>query len=143
MKPELEDALITKYPDQFKNLKYIQCGDGWYDIIDRLCYIVQNRLDYLQKTDKPINFYWSQIKEKFGSLRCYCYDADLYIRGAIEMAQSISCITCEVSGDRGKLRYKKKDKNGQLISAWVRVLSDKLAIEEGYVDVGSDAEEND
>lgn len=143
MRGELQDTIIQKYPDQFKNLKYIECGDGWYDIIDRLCYTIQSRLEYLHKINKPLNFSWSQIKEKFGSLRCYAYDSDDYIRGAIEMAESISCITCEVTGDRGRLRHKKKDQQGNLINAWVKVLSDKLAIEEGYADVGSDAEESD
>lgn len=143
MKESLEDLIIGKYPDQFKNIKHIACGDGWYDIIDRLCYNVQSRLDYLRKNDKTLNFSWSQIKEKFGCLRCYTYDSDDYIRGAIEMAESISCITCEVTGDRGRLRHQKKDQHGNIINAWVKVLSDKLAIEEGYVDVGSDAEEGD
>ena len=139
MKSELQDILISKYPDQFRNLKYIECGDGWYDIISRLCYIVHNRLDYLNKNGKSLNFCWSQIKEKFGSLRCYCYDADEYIRGAIEMASSISCITCEVTGDKGKFRYKKKDDQGNVVNAWIKVLCDKLALEEGYIDVGADS----
>lgn len=143
MKPELQDKLISRFPEQFKTLSYIECGDGWYDIIYRLCSVTQNRLDYHIRTDEPLDFQWVQIKEKFGSLRAYAYNADEYIRGAIEMAEGISCITCEITGDKGKYRYKKRNPDGSIVNAWVRVLCDKEAIEEGYVDVGVDADETD
>jgi hypothetical protein len=134
MSPELADKLIEQYPEQFKNLKYLECDDGWYEILSRLCYIVNNRLDYKKRLNEPLeSFYWSQIKEKFGGLRAYCYGADEYIRGAIDMAESVSCITCEVTGEKGKVRYKKFDENGQPIPAWVRTLCDNEATKEGYV----------
>jgi hypothetical protein len=134
MSPELSDKLIEQYPEQFKNLKYLECGDGWYEILSRLCYIVNNRLDYKKRLNEPLEFfYWSQIKEKFGGLRAYCYGADEFIRGAIEMAESMSYITCEVTGEKGKVRYKKFDENGQPIPAWVKTLSDNEAEKEGYV----------
>ena len=134
MSPELADKLIEQYPEQFKNLKYLECDDGWYEILSRLCYIVNNRLDYKKRLNEPLeSFYWSQIKEKFGGLRAYCYGADEYIRGAIDMAESVSCITCEVTGEKGRVRYKKFDENGQPIPAWVRTLCDIEAIKQGYV----------
>jgi len=134
MSPELTDKLIEQYPEQFKNLKYLECDDGWYEILSRLCYIVNNRLDYKKRLNEPLeSFYWSQIKEKFGGLRAYCYGADEFIRGAIDMAESISCITCEVTGEKGKVRYKKFDEDGQPIPAWVRTLCDNEATKQGYV----------
>jgi hypothetical protein len=134
MSPELSDKLIEQYPEQFKNLKYLECDDGWYEILSRLCYIVNNRLDYKKRLNEPLEFfYWSQIKEKFGGLRAYCYGADEFIRGAIEMAESMSYIICEVTGEKGKVRYKKFDENGQPIPAWVKTLSDNEAEKEGYV----------
>jgi hypothetical protein len=134
MSPELADKLIQQYPEQFKNLKYLECDDGWYEILSRLCYIVNNRIDYKQRLNEPLeSFYWSQIKEKFGGLRAYCYGADEYIRGAIDMAESVSCITCEVTGEKGKIRYKRFDEDGQPIPAWVRTLCDNEAKKEGYV----------
>jgi hypothetical protein len=134
MSPELMDKLILKYPEQFKNLKYLECDDGWYEILSRLCYIVNNRLDYKNRTNEPLeHFVWSQVKEKFGGLRVYCYGADDFIRGAIEMAESMSYITCEVTGEKGKLRYKKFDEDGQPIPAWVRTLCDNEATKQGYV----------
>lgn len=134
MSPELSNKLIEQYSEQFKNLKYLECDDGWYEIMSRLCYIVNNRIDYKRRLNEPLEFfYWSQIKEKFGGLRAYCYGADEFIRGAIEMAESMSYITCEVTGEKGKVRYKKFDEYGQSIPAWVRTLCDNEAIKQGYV----------
>lgn len=133
MNPALIDALITKYPDQFKNLKYIECGDGWYDIIDRACYLIQRHIEFKNKKDKTIiDFYWTQIKEKFGGLRAYCYNADEFIRGAIDMAESMSYITCEVSGDKGKPRKQRYDSNNNIVPAWIKTLSEAEATKEGY-----------
>jgi hypothetical protein len=134
MSPELTAKLIEQYPEQFKNLKHLECDDGWYEILSRLCYIVNSHLEYKKKINEPLEFfYWSQIKEKFGGLRAYCWGGDSYINGAIEMAESISYITCEVTGEKGKARYKKFDENGQPIPAWVRTLCDIEAIKQGYV----------
>ena len=135
MSPELTDKLIEQYPEQFKNLKYLECDDGWYEILSRLCYIVNNHLDYKKRLNEPLeSFYWSQIKEKFGGLRAYCYGADEHIRGAIDMAESMSCITCEVTGEKGKLRKQRKnEEGGEPIPAWIKTLCDSEAEKEGYV----------
>lgn len=134
MSPELTTKLIEQYPEQFKNLKYLECDDGWYEILSRLCYIVNNRIDYKQRLNEPLeSFYWSQIKEKFGGLRAYWEGGDEYIRGAIEMAESMSYITCEVTGEKGKLRKQKIDENRQIIPTWIKTLSDKEAERQGYV----------
>jgi hypothetical protein len=134
MSPELTAKLIEQYPEQFKNLKYLECDDGWYEILSRLFYIVNSRLDYKKRVDEPLGYFgWSQIKEKFGGLRAYANGADEYIRGAIEMAESMSYITCEVTGEKGKVRYKKFDEDGQPIPAWVKTLCDNEATKQGYV----------
>ena len=73
MKQELQNKLYEKYPKIFaqKDLPMsqtsmcygIECGSGWYNIIDALCeniqnYVDQNRIEQVEAT---------QIKEKFGS----------------------------------------------------------------------------
>jgi hypothetical protein len=134
MSPELTTKLIEQYPDQFKNLKYLECDNGWYEILSRLFSIVHNRLDHKKRLNEPLeSFCWSQIKEKFGGLRVYCHGADDFINGAIDMAESVSCITCEVTGEKGKVRYKKFDENGKPTTAWVKTLCDNEAIKQGYV----------
>ena len=134
MSPELTAKLIEQYPEQFKNLKYLEGDDGWYEILSRLCYIVNNRLVYKKRLNEPLeSFYWSQIKEKFGGLRAYCYGADEFIRGAIEMAESMSYITCEVTGEKGKLRKQRRDDNGEPMPAWIKTLCNNEAEKEGYI----------
>jgi hypothetical protein len=134
MSPELTNKLIEQYPEQFKNLKYLECDDGWYEILSRLFYIVHNHLDYKKRLNQSLEYFeWSQIKEKFGGLRAYCHGADEYIRGAIDMAESVSCITCEMTGEKGKIRYKKLGENGKPITAWVKTLCDNEAEKAGYI----------
>jgi hypothetical protein len=134
MSPELTDKIVEQYPEQFKNLKYLECDDGWYEILSRLCYIINNHIDYKKRLNEPLEFfYWSQIKEKFGGLRAYCYGSDDFIKGAIDMAESMSYITCEATGEKGKVRYKRFDEDGQPIPAWVKTLCDNEAKKEGYI----------
>lgn len=55
MKKELQLILFDKYPEIFKQAKLtqfescmgrgIECGDGWYEILDVLCGLIQFRLD--------------------------------------------------------------------------------------------------
>lgn len=93
MKPELEQQLIEKYPKLFGDVNKspkeslmcfgMECGDGWYNILENLCGYIEN----LQKThsyflatndknDEHANFHcpdvvFNQIKEKYGTLRVY------------------------------------------------------------------------
>ena len=134
MNPDLTNKLISSYPKQFKNLSWIECGDGWYDLLDKLCNTIQERLDYNLKQGRDDSFFWwSQIKEKFGGLRAYCYGADEYMRGAISMAESISYGICEVTGEKGKLRKEMLNKAQKPIPAWMKTLSDTEAKKEGYI----------
>ena len=41
MKEELQDILIQKYPKLFRDVKYLECGDGWYEIINTMCHQIQ------------------------------------------------------------------------------------------------------
>ena len=134
MTKNLVDGLRAKYPEQFNDLTSIECDDGWYEILSRLCYIVHSHLDYKKRINKPLeSFCWSQIKEKFGGLRAYCNGADELIRGAINMAESMSYITCEATGEKGKPRKQRRDDNGEPMPAWIKTLCDEEAIKEGYV----------
>jgi hypothetical protein len=135
MNIDLQNKLIEKYPEQFKNIKWIEIDDGWYDLLDRLCHLIKNELDHKARINNPLEFfYWSQIKEKFGGLRAYAYGADEFIRGAIAMAESMSYSICEYTGEKGKPRKQKKDEvTGQIIPAWIKTLSDKEAERQGYI----------
>lgn len=134
MTPELISKLLEKYPEQFKSIKHIECDDGWYDLLDKLFYIVKNHLDHKNRLNEPLDLFgWRQIKEKFSGLRAYCHGSDDFINGAIEMAESVSCMTCEVTGEKGKLRRQKIDKAGEIVPAWMKTLSYNEAQKQGYV----------
>jgi hypothetical protein len=135
MNIDLQDKLREKYPEQFKNLSWIECDEGWHEILSRLFYIVNNHLDHKKRINEPLEFFgWSQIKEKFGGLRAYYYGGDEFIRGAVWMAESMSYITCEATGEKGKLRKRKKDEiTGEIIPAWMKTFSDKEAERQGYI----------
>jgi len=124
MKEELQQKLYDEYPNLFSNKdKSIRescmawgcdCGDGWYDILSSLCFMIKQHEDnniwqteYKQKTDAtytsdyyPVKF--DQIKEKFGGLRIYYTGGDSYIEGLVSMAESFSYQICEPCGERGK-----------------------------------------
>lgn len=44
-----------------------------------------------------------QVKEKFGGLRFYYHGGDEKVDGMVRMAESMSEVTCEVCGDKGKI----------------------------------------
>jgi len=120
MDQELQNQLFEKYPEIFSNrLKSptescmsmgIECGNGWYDLINSICQIVEslnknikdrNRL-IAGNNETIIDFKFDQIKEKFGGLRAYYSGGNDYIRGLVSMAETISYKTCEVCGNKGK-----------------------------------------
>jgi len=78
MKQELDDKLCAKYPYIFaqRNMPMtetcmcwgFECGDGWYDLINSLCYSIQSYLN--SHTDVP-QVVATQVKSKFGGLRFY------------------------------------------------------------------------
>lgn len=143
MKKELDEKLCAAYPLIFKNrfgdMKEtlmcwgFECGDGWYNIIDRLCANIQGHIDWSIK-QKAWAIKWNaehpddqrtvkepcpqvvavQIKEKFGTLRFYVDGGDEVVQGMIRMAESMSGVTCEECGNPGRSR------NG----GWIRTLCD-------------------
>jgi len=106
----LEKELYSKYPKIFSDISLpghesrmawgIECGNGWYWLIDLLC---SNIMAFHLGNDLPIPAF-TQVKEKFGSLRVYSDDASEYCDGLIDMACAISTKICETCGNSGKFR---------------------------------------
>lgn len=149
MSPELDQHIREKYPLIFPNNCEMSIGDGWFDIIDKLCSNIQGHIEHISKQRKW-NTEWNervndpdhkwtsfvpretravpelveqvvavQVKEKFGTLRFYYTGGDDYIRGLEAMADSMSAVICEDCGKPGKLRS----------GGWVRTLCDGHAEE--------------
>lgn len=111
MRQELDEALCAKYPKLFaqRHLPTTQtcmcwgfeCGDGWYDLIDRLCGCIQSYIDNNQHKNIQ-QVVVTQVKEKFGGLRFYYDGGDDLIFGMTWFAQSLSYTICEECGAKGK-----------------------------------------
>jgi hypothetical protein len=100
MSPELEKKLLDKYPKLFSSKQFwgVECGDGWYDILDHLC----GSLVTYTYGDEEI--YIDQVKEKFGRLRFYLSKEDDVMHGMVSMAEHMSGQICETCGNRGETR---------------------------------------
>ena len=113
MRQELEEKLTQKYPNLFRgrnlsireNLMPFGCehGDGWYKILNNMCRSLQKQLDK-DKDKGSDEFMFTQIKEKYGTLRVYTNGYNEDISKIIGKATKKSCTTCEDCGDKGRRR---------------------------------------
>lgn len=93
MSPDLEETLFNRYPKIFSLRRPFECGDGWFDLIDRLCARIQFHLD---KNPVLAQVEALQVKEKFGGLRFYTNLADNDVASFIGEAEDESMDICEV-----------------------------------------------
>lgn len=107
MSPELDKVLCEKYPKLFAQRNKpmqetamcwgFECGDGWFDLINTLCYLLQWDIDNNREPQIEV----VQVKEKYGGLRFYTNQATGRQSGCISMAESLSYKICEVCGCPG------------------------------------------
>ncbi len=124
MKSELQLNLYEKYPKIFRQKDLpmtetlmcwgIECGDGWYWLIDNLCHSIQgycdSRIDsigfsghdlasdVLERAMSQFQVEAVQVKEKFGGLRFYISSGDDMVYGMIHLAEDMSYHICEECG---------------------------------------------
>jgi len=117
MKAELEAQLVKDFPlcfgDYGKDMKETcmawgcECGDGWYGIIREACEkaepIIAKWLEE-NKDDKDFAPRFSQVKEKYGTLRLYFSTYPEGIDKIEQEAEDKSADTCEQCGKSGKVR---------------------------------------
>jgi hypothetical protein len=89
------------------NLKYyfknrLGCNDE--QIEERLKKVLEAKNFCTEYSKPPTQLVFTQIKEKFGTLRVYSTGGDEFCSGVISMAQVMSSITCEECGMPGKVR---------------------------------------
>jgi hypothetical protein len=104
MKTELVTQLTDKYPKLFEKVKAIYCGDGWYNLIDITCNLIQVYADR-NNIDPTAQIVFTNISEQFGRLRLryQTTEAHEYVKGVTEFAERMSTELCELSGERGSL----------------------------------------
>ena len=121
------DNIVIEFSNIFKADKTIQesliphfgieCGPGWSDIIYDLSKQIS---DWIEAHPEHSEFYITQIKSKFASLRCH---SSVYIHEIEEMinaAEKKSAITCEECGEPGTTSVK----------GWLVCLCDKCRAEQ-------------
>lgn len=77
----------------------LDCDDGWFDLIDRLCHCLQSDADSHGGGDYQVTTPY--IKEKYGTLRFYAYATQAQ-HAMIEMAEDLSARICEKCGNPGQ-----------------------------------------
>ena len=76
---------------------HFECLGGWRYILRDLF----ERIDVtLTRDEEREGFRISQVKEKYGPLRCYT-NGDARVNALVEVAVRLSGITCDVCGGRG------------------------------------------
>ena len=107
-----------RIPESYRNYKFIvpdptlqnnllafgfEIGEGWMPIIDKLFRGIQAEIDK-QPEDYYKDFYITQVKEKFGTLRVYCSYYYSELEDLIDKAERESSCTCEQCGEEGYLK---------------------------------------
>ncbi len=125
MREELQEKLYLHFPEIFAQRSLpmthtcmcwgFDCGDGWYDLIYKLCEQIQSyinnknnsikfkidRGDLPKDTPRYPQLEATQVKEKYGGLRFYVDNSDEYIDGLISMAEAMSYSICENCSNNG------------------------------------------
>jgi hypothetical protein len=117
MKPFLEKRLVKKFPNLFsdyaKDMKLTamcwgcECGDGWYKILYQVCQKLEPLVvKWMKEHPKELEFKprFSQVKEKFGTLRIYLTSGTDEMYKITDKAEKKSEKVCETCGRPGKLR---------------------------------------
>lgn len=115
MSPEKFSTLRERYPAIFAPSEYesepvdscgVECGDGWFDVIDSLCSSVQRYVDHTVRRGaahlEDVQPRAVQVKEKFGGLRFYVDGGDDVVHHLIDLAETHSTKVCETCGARGR-----------------------------------------
>lgn len=90
-----------------------ECGPGWYALIRSICEVAEKECRRQRALGLNPEFWPKavQVKEKFGTLRFYCFGANDAISAAIDRAENLSGQTCETCG--------KPSSVGQSASGWM------------------------
>jgi hypothetical protein len=132
MKKENDDFLVKKYPKIFIQRSWgmnescmywgFECGDGWFTILDNLCYEIQSYLDKNIHIEQVVAL---QVKEKFGDLCFYFSGGDSHTSDLIRESEQLSEITCEDCGSMENV--------GKTSTGWISTICEKCSEKPNYV----------
>jgi len=117
MDDKLENKLVKQFPNLFsdynKDMKLTamcwgcECNDGWYDLLYKTCEKLEPLVTkWLKENPKDFDFKprFSQVKEKYGTLRIYWTSATDKMYAITDTAERKSAKVCETCGNSGKVR---------------------------------------
>jgi len=127
MDKKLQNKIFKRFDYMFRERKLpmsqtcmcwgITTGNGWYDLLWKLCEDIEKELKKDIEVKKEFAF--TQVKEKFATLRAYYNGGTEKIETLICKAEQKSAVTCEICGKPGK----------QCGGAWVKTLCKKCNTE--------------
>ena len=109
MTPALDALLCQRHPQLFQHRHAdpqtcamgwgLQCGDGWFDLIDILCESLQQETEH---GDAP-QAVAMLVKQKWGRLRFSVESATERQQAMIDLAEALSARLCESCGKPGQM----------------------------------------
>lgn len=110
MNQQVDNLLYKNHQDILLDLDYgIECDKGW----DKLLNSMLTEMKEVSK-DNKLQFEISQIKEKYGKLRCYTVSYSPEINTIIEKYEALSARICEQCGNPGTIQ--------ELPGKWLKTL---------------------
>lgn len=100
----------------------LEVGDGWIDLLDKLCYKINKHLDSNLKLKE--GFRVDQVKSKYGTLRFYTSGEDDYIFNLIKKYEKLSGKICERCGKAATMCIR---------GGWFATLCSDCAKKEGFI----------
>ena len=110
MTPALDALLCQRHPQLFQHRHAdpqscamgwgLQCGDGWFDLIDILCESLQQETEH---GDAP-QAVAMLVKQKWGRLRFSVESATERQQAMIDLSEALSARLCEQCGKPGKMQ---------------------------------------
>lgn len=148
MNHDLELQLYKKYPKILQDCGkspmescmsfWMECDDGWYELLDKCMEKLQYFCDLCSKDGREVQVVANQVKEKYSTLRFYVsvYGASSIendiVDDIISEAESASSRTCEITGKHGEPCKK---------GGWYKTLCYEEARKLGYVACDSGTED--
>lgn len=108
------DRFHRQYPHLFVRKIGLECGAGWFPLLDALFIVLERCIvegiqtgQWQDRIGEGHTHRWPyalQIKEKFGGLRVHVSQWDVPMRAAIDLAKVRADGTCDQCADPGSLR---------------------------------------
>ena len=95
---------IIELIDLIDNDEYHGVGDGWLPLLRKMAYEIKEYIELNYPDSVAEEFTFTQIKEKFGTLRVYFYPYFENLDDIIDKYEEESGKTCEVCGEPGTLK---------------------------------------